>query len=126
MVTRDDEEFIIYEYRNFETKEVFWQRFLESSNYIFEWPYLCYLKGQHHIIIQNAFNPGVVFYLELHEISKQGMISNMFVSDQYLLYVVISTDTEYLIYEKDLDKCMPYLFQQDFDLKHSQIDHPAS
>lgn len=45
LVTRDDEEFIIYEYKNFETKETFWQRFFESSNYIFEWPYLCYLKG---------------------------------------------------------------------------------
>eukprot|EP00347_Sterkiella_histriomuscorum_P005811 403355181 len=113
LVTRDDEEFIIYEYQNFEVKETFWQRFLESSNYIFEWPYLCYLKGQNHIMIQNAFNTEIAFYIEPHDLQEGGIISNMFVSDLYLLYVVISTKTEYLIYEKDLDLCMPYIFNKD-------------
>ncbi|CDW77734.1 wd-40 repeat protein [Stylonychia lemnae] len=116
LVTRDDEEFIIYEYENFQIKETFWQRFYESSNYIFEWPYLCYLKGQRHIVVQNAFNTEVAFYLELEELYDDGdpkaFISNMFLSDKCLLYVIIQTSKEYLIYEKDLDKCMPYIFDR--------------
>ena len=45
IVTRDDEEFIVYEWDGFTEKPTFWQRFYEISNYIFEWPYLCYLQG---------------------------------------------------------------------------------
>ncbi|CDW78432.1 wd-40 repeat protein [Stylonychia lemnae] len=116
LVTRDDEEFIIYEYENFQTKETFWQRFYESSNYIFEWPYLCYLKGQRHILIQNAFNTELAFYLELEELYNEGdpnaFISNMFLSDKCLLYVIIQTSKQYIIYEQDLDKCMPYIFDR--------------
>jgi len=44
IIVRDDEEFMLMTYRNF-SKLVFWSRILETSNYIFEWPYIVYVRN---------------------------------------------------------------------------------
>ncbi|CDW79229.1 wd-40 repeat protein [Stylonychia lemnae] len=122
LITRDDEEFKIYEYDDFNEKENFSQRLFESSSYIFEWPYLCYLQGQHHIIFQNIYNTKKAFCIEFKDKDQKdkGEITNIFISQQHLLYYVVQTETKYQVFETDLDLCKSLVFEQnDFSSRES-------
>jgi hypothetical protein len=48
----------------------------------------------------------------------------MFLSNSYQLYVVIEGPEEYRIYEKDLDKCMPFILNVQKNSKNSPLTSP--
>lgn len=46
------------------------------------------------------------------KIGEGESVSHIYLNDAYYLYIVVSTPTEYLIYEKDLDKMMPLIMKK--------------
>ncbi len=102
LMSRDDEEFVVYEIEDFQ-KILFWQRFYECSMFTFEWPYICYLNGRSHIIVQNAFNPKKSVYIKMNDLKETDFVSHLFLSDSLHLYICVSTEKEYLLYERDLE-----------------------
>ena len=110
IISRDDEEIIIYEFDDFKVQS-FWQRFYQSSNYIFEWPYICYISGEKQIIIQNGFTIDTAVYLE-PKLGENETISEIFVTDSYILYYIVSCEDTYKVYERDLEKIMQVILKQ--------------
>jgi len=108
-VSRDDEEFVIYEFQDFEAKPTLWQRFTESSNYFFEWPYVCCLIGKSQILIMNAFVPSKATIIDLKSLPEDATFSHLYLTESLQLYFVVATNDNYLVYEKELDAIMTTL-----------------
>ena len=68
LVTRDDEEFLVYQWDEKDIQKGRIQhvhKFNESSNYVFEWPFLAYVKDQKNIIIHNVHSPKKCFFIDM-------------------------------------------------------------
>eukprot|EP00347_Sterkiella_histriomuscorum_P004690 403359477 len=143
LLSRDDEEFIIYQYEDFNNTPKFWQRFYEMSNYIFEWPYICYINGKNQVMVQNCFQPkkAIIINPIIQNSKKKSFISNIFVSESYNLYIMLESENQYYIYERDLDQCIDVFlknveaplfekFNQSSLFKHKltqmQTEHPMA
>mmetsp|Transcript_3135 Transcript_3135/g.3019 ORF Transcript_3135/g.3019 Transcript_3135/m.3019 type:complete len:103 (+) Transcript_3135:1212-1520(+) len=97
ILSRDDEEFLVYEIESFQEIK-HWYKIYVCSLYAFEWPYICYLKGKNEIMIQNTFSTNVAFVLRLPQIEQNASISHLFLTSALNLYICIRNDDEYLLY----------------------------
>lgn len=97
IIVRDEEEFMIMTYRDF-NKQVFWARILETSNYVFEWPYIVYVRNQKHIYIHSIYEEDKIYVIKGDNLAEKEFISHLYTTYTYEIFYVIDTGHSYKLF----------------------------